>query len=528
MIKTLNRAPSIVAAVLSVFLSLMGWLVFAPAQLGGSVTYVIVNGNSMEPGFHLGDLVLVRPETIYRVGDAVTYRNEELGTFVFHRILGKELDRFILKGDNNAWIDSYRPRQDEIVGKLWVSVPKFGKAIEWVRVPLHMALTIGLLVGILMSGMIMKSPADRQEGSRVLKKPRGTSEGGIYLFGFLILVFLALGIISLLRPLTRTAEDISYQQEGNFFYSALGTPGIYDSDLVRSGEPVFPQLSCFLDIGFTYNLVGAPMQDISGSYQLVARVLDQQSGWQRTIPLNQETPFTGTTYTTGAQLDLCQVASLVNFVEQETGLSPNIYTLEIINHTAFTGNIAGKQASDTFDPSLVFNFDKALFYLAANNTPTDPLQSSKAGMLSSSDLQANTFSIFGLQPAVWAVRLISLLGLLLSLIGFFVSGLIIYHLAQQSQVALIKLKYDPMMVDVYEGSLEPNSIMIDVASMDDLAKLAGRLQTMILHMPINSLHYYIVQNHGTTYRHVISEKKRESSNATQFAAKYTKVLKIIF
>ena len=36
------------------------WIAFAPAQLGGQVSYVLVNGTSMEPGFHTGDLVLVR------------------------------------------------------------------------------------------------------------------------------------------------------------------------------------------------------------------------------------------------------------------------------------------------------------------------------------------------------------------------------------------------------------------------------------------------------------------------------------
>ena len=50
--------------------------------------------------------------------------------------------------------------------------------------------------------------------------------------------------------------------------------------------------------------------------------------------------------------------------------------------------------------------------------------------------------------------------------------------------------------------------MIDVTSMDDLAKLAERQGTMILHMTINFLHYYLVQNNGTTYRYVISTGKK--------------------
>ena len=50
-------------AVLAAFLIVCvvsAWILFAPLQLGGQAAYVIVNGNSMEPGFYLGDLVIVR------------------------------------------------------------------------------------------------------------------------------------------------------------------------------------------------------------------------------------------------------------------------------------------------------------------------------------------------------------------------------------------------------------------------------------------------------------------------------------
>ena len=109
---------------------------------------------------------------------------------------------------------------------------------------------------------------------------------GVYLLGFLTLAFLGLSIFAFLRPLTKTGDNIQYQQESQFSYSATGTPVIYDTETVRSGEPVFPRLTCFLNIGFTYSVLGGQLQDVSGSYQLVARVLDEQSGWQRTTRMH--------------------------------------------------------------------------------------------------------------------------------------------------------------------------------------------------------------------------------------------------
>ena len=485
-------------------------MVFAPAQLGGSVTYVIVDGNSMEPVFHLGDLLLVRTKASYQTGDAVAYQNKEMGRFVFHRIIGKELDRFILKGDNNPWLDSYHPDQNEIIGKLWLHIPKLGATIEWVRVPVNLAITMSLLGGVLMSDTTKKPP---QHGKGKNNLPRffvekGGNKGVLYAAGFLTLVFLGLGIFSFTRPLTRAAGNIPYQQEGFFIYSATGTPGVYDTEFVRSGEPVFPKLTCFLNIGFTYNLAADQLQEASGSHQLYARVSDSQSGWQRTIPLNPQTTFSGNTYFSNAALDLCQVESMANLVEQETGLHPNTYTLEIISHVELIGKIAGYQISDTFDPSLVFDFDKVHFYLNIKDSQTDPLYSVKQGAAGNSDLQANTFSVFGLQPTVWSIRLVSLLGLALSFTGLFIAGMTIYNAAQQSEEMLIKLQYGSMLVDVYEKNLEPTSTMIDVTSMDDLAKLAERQGSMILHMTLNFLHYYLVQNNEITYRYVISAGKK--------------------
>lgn len=493
----------------SLLFTFIFFLMFAPTQLGGAVTNIIVDGNSMEPGFFLGDLVLVRTEPAYGVGDAVVYLDPNMGSFVFHRIIGMELDRFILQGDNNSWLDSYQPVQDEIVGKLWVHIPKLGRAIEWMRVPLHMSLTVGLLGGVLMLDIFKKPSQRKKEKNAPSSNPRGLSEGVLYGFGFSALLFIALGIYSFTRPLNRPAESISYQQDGYYYYSATGTPGIYDTDVVRSGEPVFPKLTCFLNIGFTYNIMGEQLQGISGTHGISARIMDAQSGWSRTIPLNTETSFSGNSYFTLAALDLCQIESLVNLVEQEAGLNQTAYTLEIIASTAFTAIVDGAQISDSFSPRLVFKYDKVHFYLVTDKSQSDDaLRSVKQGLAGSSTSQPNTISMLGLKPTVWITRFLSLLGFTFSLFGFLVAGIKVYRTASQSQDALIRLKYGAILVDVYEQNLSPSSSVIDVAMMDDLARLAERHGAMILHMTQNFLHSYLVQNNGITYRYVISTGRK--------------------
>jgi signal peptidase I len=497
--------PAISNIILAVSLVAI-WIAFAPATLGGKVSYVIVNGISMEPGYYLGDLTIMRKAATYQVGDVVTYHDAEMQAYVIHRIIGVDQDRFILKGDNNSWIDAYRPTHEEIIGKLWIYIPKLGKTFRWLRAPLNLALTVVLLGGVLMTSMI--KPAQRGTSkSNLLGNFGGTLEAGLYLFGFLALFFLVLSIFAFIRPLTRSADKIQYQQESHFSYSATGTPVIYDTEMVRSGEPVFPRLTCFLNIAFTYNVLGQ-LQSVSGEHQLIARVMDEQSGWQRTIPMNQRTTFSGNSFSTTSTLDLCQIVSLVNTLKQETGLRASNFTLEIVPQVVMTASAQGNQIVDSFEPRLVFRFDEVHFSLSTPKGQDDPLYVSKQSSAENSNMEANTFSLLAWKPTIGTVRMISLLGLLVALSGLLIIGACIYRTAQQSQEALIRLRYNALLVNVYERDLTPATTIIDVTTIDELAKLADRHNTVILHMTLNFLHYYLVQCNAITYRYVFSAGRR--------------------
>jgi len=80
--------------------------------------------------------------------------------------------------------------------------------------------------------------------------------------------------------------------------------------------------------------------------------------------------------------------------------------------------------------------------------------------------------------------------------------------ARQSQEASISLRYGPLLVNVYERDFAPAAMLIDVTTIDELAKLAERHSTVILHMTFNFLHCYLVQCSGITYRYVFSTGKR--------------------
>lgn len=480
------------------------WITFAPTKIGGQASYVMVNGISMEPNYHTGDLVIVRRAKTYQIGDVVTYRDAEMGAYVIHRIVGVEQGHFVIKGDNNSWIDASQPTPEEITGKQLAYLPKAGLAMQWLRKPLNLSLTIVLLGGVFMSSLIIKPSKGKMGKNGTSIGLGGMLEGMLYLLGTLFIGFLGLAIFAFTRPATRTANTIPYQQDGIYSYTATGSPGVYDTGMVRSGEPVFPRLACFLNIGLAYNITGNQLQSLSGSQQMFARIIDQPSGWQRTIPLLPQTAFSSNPYFGTATLDICQLETLVNLVEKETGLRTNSYTVEIVTNIAFTAVVSGQVISDTFDPTLAFKYDKVHLYLANTNDEIDPMRITKEGLANSSSMQASTLSLLGWETTVDFIRLFSLLGLGISFSGLAIMGLSIFNMTRQNEEALIRLRYGSMIVDVHEKSLEFTSALIDVTSMDNLAKLAERQGTMILHMTRNFLHYYFVQDNRVTYRYVIS------------------------
>jgi len=73
-----------------------------------------------------GDLAIIRKHDTYGVGDVVTYRHPRSAPS-YHRIIDTAGSRFVFRGDNNDFIDPYRPVQSELVGELWVHIPEPGR-----------------------------------------------------------------------------------------------------------------------------------------------------------------------------------------------------------------------------------------------------------------------------------------------------------------------------------------------------------------------------------------------------------------
>lgn len=120
-------------------------LVIWPTSLGGRVSYVAVDGISMEPTYHLGDIAVVRSHDSYRVGDPVVYRIPDgefgAGAHVIHRIVGGDGRRgFTTRGDNKPLDDPWHPRTGDVVGTVAFSVPHAGPWFAYLARPVNVGI----------------------------------------------------------------------------------------------------------------------------------------------------------------------------------------------------------------------------------------------------------------------------------------------------------------------------------------------------------------------------------------------------
>jgi hypothetical protein len=188
--------------------------------------------------------------------------------------------------------------------------------------------------------------------------------GIFFILGILSLGSLLLGIISFSRPTARIAQnDISYEHLGVFSYSASTPQGVYDQNMLKSGDPIFPRLTCSIDVNFQYTLIAPASKNISGTYQLTAIIREQVSGWQREVPLQELASFRGTTFATTAALDICKMESLTQSLEEGTDFHPGAYMLLVTPNIKVNGEVSGRDLEDTFNSILSFQYDRIHFYL---------------------------------------------------------------------------------------------------------------------------------------------------------------------
>lgn len=496
----------------------LGWVIFAPARFGGQVEYVIVNGNSMLPLLQKGDLVILRKAPFYQVGDIVTYSYPGIGP-VIHRIIARELDRFVLRGDHNDWVDAYRPGKDEILGKRWLTFPAVGKGFLWLRTPWGMA-------GFISTSTLIVGVAFMQTtGSTRRRKIRDWMDCGLAKSGLLwaakndsyfIFIYIT-GIISIIlfgfaftRPVFRNIPDeISYQHTGFYTYSAPITDGVYNNNRIETGDAIFPSLNCHINLLFDYRFHSPQPFQGGGTNRLVAEVTSNR-GWHRTINLQPEAVFTGNSFHIETILDTCQVENLIQEMQEITGFQDTQYFLSITPSVHLKGILGGRDFKDEFTPVLQFQVESRVISLVRSAGENgNLLQPIAAGYLAGERSEPNTLNIFGLPVPVWLARFLSLFGLLLAVVGITIPALLAKKAEKTDEKLLAHWVLGGRAIEARGILTDAQERIIDFDSLADLIRLSDRLGEPIFLESWDSQVNYLVRDQALVYRYQRREPTTE-------------------
>lgn len=482
----------LILAVLGTVAGALLWLFFAPVQAGGQAFYAIVNGSSMEPLFHRGDLVILRQTDEYQIGDIVAYANPDIGP-VFHQIVGQDVSGFVMQGVNNAWVDSYEPKENEIYGKYWAVIRGAGDVMTYLRNPVRLAILVGILV--VMAGM-MKYLSDlkkKRTGAKLVERAgnclaawRESYWWVVYSLGAIGLI---LSVICFVQPLQKNAtEKLDYSQAGNFSYTSQADPAIYDSGSLHTGDPVYLALTCNVRFGFNYALTPGNNFAGGGTYQLLA-ILQASNGWQKSFVLTPKTAFTGGTFQTSASFDVCQLNDLIAQLQSKTSVTQLQYNLVLTPNVAVNGSFVGQPLAAAFNPPLKLVFDgQQLYYPPDSDSSTSAFTPAENGFIDQNVLETNTLNILSLALPISTGRVIALVLLLVGLLGILLPACL-YRLARKTDALVAaRILFGRPLLEIEANSLEDNQRFLDLTSLEALASVAERYDQPV----------FFTRQHGAT------------------------------
>lgn len=535
----MKRIRSRVAVLNGILLLLVGlaWFYVVPTQIGGFTTYVVTHGVSMEPRFHTGDLGLVRPADEYKVGDIVAYHSSLLHTIVLHRIVAIHDGHYTFKGDNNHFLDPEHPTRSQLVGELWLHLPRAGVVLQALHVPVVDAVTFGLLGLFLLYGVggneQRRRRRRRQEASgspshgrplvstsRDQPTPRLINFGALLVASAVAVVtLLALAMFAFTRPAHRIVKrNTPYTQQVGFGYSTRVPAGpVYPDGKIETNDPIFLSIVHQLDVHIAYRFASSAPSTLTGTEDVLLNVFGP-SGWTRSFVLAPRTRFAGGETSTEVTLNLSRVQSLMANIEKLTatpGFGSFSLTVQPVVH--LTGTVAGRPVNTRYEPALGFQLQSDQLLPASGSAPngstagTAPTSGqanytpSQVGGVSSPATQPNAITMLGVSVNVSLMRWMSLVGLLLT-----TAATLYCYLRKRGEAfeesVQIQAQYGQLIVPIVAGE-DLGWPAVDVANIKALVRLAESGQRLILHSRSGDVDTYMVNDEGTVYRYQVKASK---------------------
>lgn len=116
-VKTLKRLKTVFLTICIVILLFYISFFKKPLVTNFPIQFFIITSGSMSPYINTGEMVITLKKSNYKVNDVITFLENE-SYFVTHRIIRKEENGFVTKGDFNNIEDKSLVQNSQIKGKV--------------------------------------------------------------------------------------------------------------------------------------------------------------------------------------------------------------------------------------------------------------------------------------------------------------------------------------------------------------------------------------------------------------------------
>ena len=320
---------------------------------------------------------------------------------------------------------------------------------------------------------------------------------------------LALGLTAFAMPTRTTDERVAeYVQTGAFSYESTDADAaIYGADGLSTGDPILADAVRTVTARFSYVFEADAGAELQGSAGLVATVeLDQ--GLSRSFTVAPKEEFTGPEVTVAGRLPVDVMAAFLQ--DSQDALGETTYaqaTVTLAAEVRVDGRLDGKPLDATYAPELSFESTGSTLTLTAGEQTTpeaeasDPLEPTEGGELTYTTEVANTVPLLVVEPTVTVARWVGVAAAVLFLSwGLLLARPLLGSGDRADEKARIRTLYASRLVEVRSLQLTGGSVA-DVASMDALAELAKRYESMIMHVDGPDGEAYLVWDNGLVYRY---------------------------
>ncbi|MFZ3577027.1 DUF5305 family protein [Virgibacillus sp. DJP39] len=300
----------------------------------------------------------------------------------------------------------------------------------------------------------------------------------------LLIISASVSVYSFLQPTTITNQinDNTAQFQTTYDYKATVTPNVLNPNggTIEVGDTIFKKVTTAIPFDLKTTVKSENPLTIKGTHE-VKLLVKAGELWERTFPLEEKQYFEQTgkdlsivdnAYT----IDIAKLKTFITQVEEEIGVRPEQYALEVIPTIQGTINFNGKEEEIQPQERLVFQYAYDEINLASEKTFT-----SNASFTTTQTIKS-TFQLIGVPLPLIPVRTAStiLFILLLISVSYAYRDLVISrHAPSLTQMERINKKHGSRIIPVTQKVTTADKSIFTLDTFKSIIKIADEKELPI-------------------------------------------------